>query len=290
MRDADNMNDVREEISDYPMGCATRGNSCEDVVFFGTDQEQPIRYFRRYNGLYQSAVSDEKCRGTNVEWSQIGGGYRDVAFVLSGSESYREASNCNTQYFVIIKGNDISVTPYDLESYSKLLPHPSGLPIVYKGAQGKDATFEIYMPSNLSEPAAQVSFPGIGGEFEPWVSLSRDGRTAAVSHPWQRRIFIVDLFTGTLIGDIPEHTEAKFSPDGERLLAVKTARNRVASVFSKYGEHQCSLGTVEYQKSIQFGYLDNSHHEVRQTSLWCDSGRKVFLLDGNKVSEYRLRD
>ncbi|WP_299628347.1 toll/interleukin-1 receptor domain-containing protein [uncultured Tateyamaria sp.] len=241
---------LRESLPDYPLGCSTRGNTSDDVVFFSTDQLQPIKYFRSLNGLYQSTSSDLACQGTVVEWSQVGGGYKEFGFVLKGSDRFKRLTDNSVQYFGRVHDNDFFVLPFDTNAHEELFAHPSGVPILVIGSLETNVQFDIFSDLDATKPTASVMFPGLGGDFAPRVSFSRDGRTAVLSHQWQRKTFILDLFTGSLIGEIPEYTEAVFSPDGERILAVKAGGPRVASVFSKDGQHRCELGLVDHPRSI----------------------------------------
>lgn len=280
----------RGALTDTPKGFARRGQSANDVLVFSTTEKSPVRYYGSFNGAeHATHLTNEGARGTIVQWSQIGGGYREFSFVIKDAPDTRSFKRDNLYFWGAVEDGDFDVQEYRAAEREELYVHPSGFPIVTE-FKGNDISFEFRDHDDIHRTRERVTFKGIGGSFWPKFSFSRDGRLAAFSHTWDKKVLVLDLFSNTVAAIIPEHIDPLFSPDGERICCVRVGQKRRISVFSKRGEHRKELGLVGHDNSIQFRYLDLNHFDVHSPIQWGDTGRKLFVLHNNIVTLYELSE
>lgn len=280
----------RGDIVDCPLGSARRSLGVEDVLVFPTQEPGPVRYYRSYSGLHADDTSQNGARGTVVQWSQRGGGYREFSFVLKDALNRRKKYWQGRAYLGTVDKGGVSVEAVEVAEDEELFVHPSGIPIIVRRSDSGGLLFEFGAKDEPRAIVESIEFENLGSSNWPRLSFSRDGRTVAVSLPSESRTVLADLFTCSILAIIPEHIDAEFSPDGERLSATRVGRQRSISIFSKRGEQQADLGPVDYRKSIQFGYMDNDHFEVHEPVKWCDTGRRVFILHDKVVTMHELQD
>ncbi|SMX28213.1 hypothetical protein TRP8649_02328 [Pelagimonas phthalicica] len=281
--------DLRGEEVNQGCGVARRSKNDQDVILFNTGDTAPVKYYRSFNGLGSHVESDQAARGTYVQWSQRGGGYRDFSFVLKDRLRLGSDPKPRSVYFGQVTDRELSVTKVDLNAREELYAHPSGVPILVNIDHKENLSFEIFGNGDAnSEHTDTTQFDGLGAAGWPNVSFCRDGRTVAFEQLYAQQVVIADLFSGSIISILQGCREPVFSPDGERLLVLKHG-SQFASVCSKFGENLVELGPVRNRRSIQFGYLSNDHFDIVDDYCWDDTGNRVLLLHAAEVNVFELK-
>lgn len=280
---------IRGNLAGGGRGVLKRGVSSQDVILFPVVEAGEVRWFSTYNGIHSGRVFPGVGRGTIIQWSQVGGGYKEYCFVLKDHSANREYRAKSMLYFGRVSGQDLSLVPIECAPSTDVYAHPSGV-IVRVSEPGSGGLLFEFLSEDGASVVESVIFEGLGMGGNPDISFSRDGRHVAVSQPYLVRSYILDLFSGSIVNVLHEFLEPLYSPDGERLVALRAGRSPLASIFSKRGEDRQDLGVSETRRSMQFYYWDAKHFTVHGACVWSDDGRRIYVKNASVVTEYGLMD
>ena len=168
---------LRGEITEHPKGGIRRTQKSNDIIIFSTTEATPLNYYNWYNGVNPTKVSEQSARGTDIQFSQIGG-YREFSFVLKDRYRERTTYRSGCDYFGWLNNNDFSVIPVEIGEKEELFAHPSGFPVIIRG-ENENLTLEIGTVEDPRVAIGSISFDLFREGSWPDISFSRDGQTCS---------------------------------------------------------------------------------------------------------------